>query len=454
MKFAISDYKDHSWLELEGSKMFKTIVRKEILENISGLKFHVVMLFSSLLIIFSVYTGIEGYQARLKEYDLAVQRHEETLRNHPSWITLASMGYNVDKPPSKLSIVAEGLEGVLGRTVRIDAVSPVKLEGSKYSDNPVLAIFGSFDLMFVVRAVLSLFAILFSYDAISGERERGTLKLMLANSVPRDTVILGKAAGAFLCLAIPLMLPLLIGMLMIALSPNVGMDGDTWSRLIGVMFTFFLYLACFFTLGLLVSASTHRASASFMILLFIWIVSVFVIPRASVIIAGRVSPAMSLQELHSQKDANMQEMMNGLDYDEMISKNEKLDAEYARQIQRQVSLATNLSRISPASCLTYSVLALADTGIKRHERFLATARTYKPKFMEVVGDMMSDVDFALMFSAPEKPDTSQIPRFWFFEERLSDSVSRAKVDYIVIFLLTVIFFVAAHLMFLRYNASR
>ncbi len=33
--------------------MFKTIVRKEILENIFGLRFHIVMLFSSLLVIFS-----------------------------------------------------------------------------------------------------------------------------------------------------------------------------------------------------------------------------------------------------------------------------------------------------------------------------------------------------------------------------------------------------------------
>jgi len=207
--------------------MFRTIVRKEILENIFGLKFHVVMLFSSLLIIFSVYTGIEGYQGRLKEYNIAIKHHEDMLKNHPSWPILASMGYNIDKPPSPLSLIAEGLEGVLGRTAKIDAMSPVKLEESKYNDNPILAIFGSFDLMFVVRTVLSLFAILFSYDAISGERERGTLKLMLANSVPRDTIILGKAIGLFFCLVVPLMIPLLIGVLMIMLSPNIAMSGET-----------------------------------------------------------------------------------------------------------------------------------------------------------------------------------------------------------------------------------
>jgi len=437
--------------------MFWTIVRKEILENISGLKFQVVMLFSCLLIVFSVYIGIESYRGRLGEYDTAVRDHEDMLRNHPSWPILASLGYNIDKPPSPLSIIAEGLEGILGRTARIDAVSPVKLEESKYNDNPILAIFGSFDLTFVARIVLSLFAILFSYDAISGEHERGTLKLMLANSIPRDTIILGKAVGLFLCLAVPLMVPLLIGVLMITFSSSISMTGELWARLLGIMLVFFLYLGCFFTMGILVSACTHRASTSFMILLFIWIASVFVIPRASVIIAGRITPAMSLQELNSRKNANMQEMMTGLDgakYQEMLRKNEKIEAEYSRQIQRQISLAKNLSRISPAACMTYVILSLADTGTTRHDRFLTNAKSYKQQFTITVGFMMSDVDFSGMFTRPKKPDISLIPRFKFHEERLGDAVSRIKVDFIIVGILTVIFFVSAHLSFLRYDASR
>jgi len=436
--------------------VFRTIVRKEILENIFGLRFHIVMLFSSLLIIFSVYTGIQSYHGRLGEYNGSIKRHEEMLKNHPSWPILASMGYNIDKPPSELSVIAEGLEGVLGRTATINMTSPVKLGDSKYNDNPVLAIFGSFDLMFVVRVTLSLFAILFSYDAISGERERGTLKLMLANSVPRDSIILGKTVGLFLCLVVPLVIPLLIGLLMIMLSPDITMNGAMWGRLLGIMLTFFLYLACFFTLGILVSACTHRASASFMILLFVWIISVFVIPRASVIIASRVTPAMSLQEFHARKDANMQEVMpgGGGNYEDMMSKNEKLDAEYTRQIRRQISLAKNLSRISPAACMTYITLSLADTGITRHERFLDTAKIYKIQFMGVVGGMMTPQNLATMFTDPQKPDDSLIPRFTFYEERLSDAVSRIKVDFIILGILTILFFLYAYLSFRRYDASR
>ena len=41
----------------------------------------------------------------------------------------------------------------------------------------MLAMFRFIDLEFTFQVVLSLFAILFSYDAVCGERERGTLEI-------------------------------------------------------------------------------------------------------------------------------------------------------------------------------------------------------------------------------------------------------------------------------------
>ena len=138
----------------------------------------------------------------------------------------------------------------------------------------------------------------------------------------------------------------------------------------------------------------------------------------------------------------------------MMSRNEKLDAEYTRQIRRQISVAKNLSRISPAACMTYVTLSLADTGISRHERFLDTAKLYRFQFMDAVGPMMSEQNLAEMFTNPQKPDTSLVPRFEFHEERLSDSVSRIKFDFIIISVLTVLFFLYAYLSFRRYNVGR
>ena len=51
------------------------------------------------------------------------------------------------------------------------------------------------DWAFIIGYVLSLIALLFTFDAVSSERERGTLRLMLANSVPRHTILIGKFLG-------------------------------------------------------------------------------------------------------------------------------------------------------------------------------------------------------------------------------------------------------------------
>ena len=44
---------------------------------------------------------------------------------------------------------------------------------------------------------MSLMAILFSYDAVSGERERGTLRLLLTNSLSRPALIAAKWLGGY-----------------------------------------------------------------------------------------------------------------------------------------------------------------------------------------------------------------------------------------------------------------
>ena len=75
---------------------------------------------------------------------------------------------------------------------------PPHAEGSRHASEPLLATFRLLDLEFVFSVVLSLFAVVFAYDAVSGEKESGTLRLVFSNPVPRHLFILGKMAGAFL----------------------------------------------------------------------------------------------------------------------------------------------------------------------------------------------------------------------------------------------------------------
>ena len=165
---------------------------------------------------------------------------------------------------------------------------------------PFLPYFRFIDLTFIVQVVLSLFAILFTYDAINGERESGTLKLALSNAVPRGQYVLAKFVGSWVGLTLPLMVPILIAVLLVMVV-GVPMESGDWARLATLIGSSILYFTFFIAFGLLVSALTRRSSVSFLILLVAWVSLVLIVPRAATMAAGQIVTVKSVAEIESQK---------------------------------------------------------------------------------------------------------------------------------------------------------
>jgi len=463
--------------------MLKDIIRKEILDNILSPKFIFTFLLCTILILLAMYTGISNYRADLKEYNSAVALNRKNLEGQPSWQALAGVGTKITKPPEVLGTIAAGIQDAVGRNTTVNVAYDPKLVNSKFDSNPVFAIFGALDLTLIVKIVLSLFAILFTYSAIAGEKEQGTLKLSLSNRVPRDQMILGKAIGNFVSLLVPLVIPFLIGLIMLNLFPDISLSGEAWAR-IGLIFTFFLlYLLVFFTMGLFVSSRTNRSSSALFILLFIWVILIFVIPKGAVVISKYISPVPSVHEINSQKDAFLQhiqatapaQMQEWLDehpkeqtenyqeafrefYEEfqqdltaqIDTRNAEIEEDYQIKRRQQQMLALNLSRISPASAMTFGALSLAKTGIHEHERFLNSIKSYKPVFTKwVTAKAMENLEFGSV--QQPKPVIDDMPLHDFTPMDLGDSFALALPDLVVMALMIIVLFVGAFVSFLRYD---
>jgi ABC-type transport system involved in multi-copper enzyme maturation permease subunit len=464
--------------------MLKTIIKKEILETITSAKFVFTFLLCAVLILLSVYTGLSNFRADQKEFTAAVSLNKKNLENQSSYTSLADLGTKINKAPQVLSAIASGVDEAVGRVATVNVKYDPNLVDSKYGSNPVFSVFGALDLTFIVKIVLSLFAILFTYDAIVGEKERGTLKLTLSNRVPRDRLILGKVIGGFISLLIPLIIPLILSLLIILVYPNITMSGDDWIRL---LLMFFLYLSVFFTLGLLVSARTNKSSTSFLILLFIWVTFVTIIPKVSVMAAGRLYPIPSVHEITAQKDAFLQQIQGmsqkqAMDWikanspktpqeqsaflekfkkyledfqQELTAKidanNAALERDYQARKKSQEMLAINLSRISPASALTFSTMSLARTGLDEHESFLTSIRAYKPIFTKWANSkMIKSIDFTGT-GQTVKVVLDDMPMHKFDSESLSKSFSRTLPDFGLMLFLIIIFFAGAYVSFLKYD---
>ena len=462
------------------------IIRKEILEYINSPKFVFTFLLCTILILLSVYTGINNYRAELREYNSAVALNRKNLENQPSYQALAGIGTKINKPPQVLSTIITGIQEAVGRQATVNIVYDPSLVESKYNSNPIFAIFGELDLALIIKIVLSLFAILFTYDAIVGEKERGTLKLSLSNRVPRDKLILGKAIGGFISLMVPFIIPFLMGLIILALYPDVTLLKEDWIR-IGLIFVLFLlYLSVFFTLGLFISSRTSSSSSSLFILLFIWVTFIFVIPKGAVMAAREINPIPSVHEVTAQKDAFLQEIQGSAqprvaewmkenptdgisktEYQEKFrdfleemqqdlttqidAKNAALEEEHQAKSRKQQQLALNLSRISPASTMTFGAMRLGKTGINEHERFLNSIKTYKPAFTKWANTrMMESINFSDPTNQP-KPEISDMPRHEFKPESLRVSFAKALPDFLVMVLMIIVFFAGAFVSFLRYD---
>jgi len=467
--------------------MLRDIITKEIQDTIMSPKFVFTFLLCTILILISVFTGIKNYQADQKEYSGAVALNRKNLDSQVSYQTLAGIGVKVNREPQVLSTLVSGVQEAVGRVASVNIAYDPNLVDSKYSSSPIFAVFGALDLTFIVKIVLSLFAILFTYDAIVGEKERGTLKLALSNKVPRDRLILGKAIGGFVSLLIPLVIPMVLGLIILMIYPNISLSGEDWGRIGLIFLMFLLYLSVFFTLGLFVSSRTSRSSTSFLLLLFIWVTFVTIIPKAAVMAAGQIKPIPSVHEITAQKDAYLQEVQkeaiaeqtayfkeNPTPKDQakvpqwredvklwleefqqrMTSKlderNAAIEREYQTKVRGQQKMAVNLSRISPASALMFSTMSLAKTGISEYERFLNSIRTYKPIFTKWINEKMMR-SLNLSGGQQPTPELDDMPHHEFTAETFGDSFSRVLPDLVLMVFLIILFFVGAFVSFSKYD---
>jgi ABC-type transport system involved in multi-copper enzyme maturation permease subunit len=468
--------------------MLRDIIKKEIQDTIMSPRFVFTFLLCTILILLAVYTGINNYQAELKEHSAAMALNKKNLESQQGYGQLAQLGTKINRKPQVLSTIVSGIWEAVGRVASVNIAFDPNMTESKYSSNPIFAVFGPLDLSFIVKIVLSLFAILFTYDAIVGEKEKGTLKLALSNKVPRDRLILGKAIGGFISLLIPLVIPMVIGMLLLMVYPNISLMGGDWIRILLILLIFLLYLSVFFTLGLFVSARTSRSSTSFLLLLFIWVTFVTVIPKASVMIASQINPIPSVHEITAQKDAYLQEIQKEAiaertellknnpppdkdqpearkKWEEDVRKwaedlqqsltgkiderNAAIERDYQAKMNQQQKLAVNLSRVSPTSAMMFGAMSLARTGVAEHDRFLSSVRTYKPIFTKWINEKLMEGN---IFTGEQiKPDLSNMPQHEFIPEGLGDSFKRVLPDIILMIFLIILFFVGAYVSFLRYD---
>ena len=258
--------------------MLITLICRELLDNLMTFRFVVVLFTTLLLIVANTTVQIKDYSGRLEDYSAAVEVHQEQLQE----IKTYSAGELIlDRPPNPLSIFNTGLDKRVGNEIWVyHGYVPTLWDATAHgSSNLFLKVFTAIDIVFIIEVLLSLMALIFAYDAIAGERESGTLRLVLTHPISRGHILFAKYISAMCCLLVPLLMSFSLVSILLTVSTSISISTDDFLRIGGIVFTSAAYLSVFYFIGMIISAATRRTSTALMLSMFVWGFLVLVYPN-------------------------------------------------------------------------------------------------------------------------------------------------------------------------------
>ncbi len=455
--------------------MMLHLIKKEILQIVLSFRFVLSVLVCTLLLSMAVSSRALKYERDLRIALSASQRYALLAEGYSSFRDLATQGLSIYRRPVPLSIFAGGMQDLKPKIYRISASSGLLGEGKDPSD-PLDRMRDNLDYTFIIKVVLSLVAILLTFDAISGEKERGTLPLTFSNPVSKTAFILAKSAGPYISLALALIFGFAVALLLARISALVEFSLEDLARLLSILIFSCLYLLIFVFIGILASCLSPTSKSSLLIGLLFWITLAFVVPSYSVIAARLLRPAPGIDEILVEKNKiideeyekfinryrEYQESHGGfpplmdtagrwwLERDRNISERVmELEANYMRRLDQQARTARMLAYISPSHVYHVAVLELADIGSEAETRFYRDLIRYKSAFVDYCARKIS--------RDPPIPNPltqlklSDLPAFSSSRNYFSRSFAHALDELALMGFSAVLLFALTYLKFLKYD---
>ena len=470
--------------------MIRQIVYNEVLKNLQSLRFALSVLLAISLFAVCGYVFMINYQEQSSDYWKKANENLSALREQSSALyEVAFYKQGIYRKPQPLAMCAEGEEKALPNFFQVNAFT-ADLPKTKGQANFALPQFSSVDWGLIITLILSFAALVFTYDGICGEKEAGTLRLTLANAIPRHEVLVGKYAGTMMTLAIPLIMGMLVSLLIIIPSKDVVIGGGGWLKILILVLVSLLYLSIFVLLGLFVSSRMGHSADAMAILLLVWVVSVILLPSFCRIIFDVTCEEPTEQELQRRiKEAreekwdnrerygknagsmsnNLSDPMNNppararLQNAIMDGTNQLLQEHHNKWLEQALA-RRNFACLSPAIIYQRACEAIAGTGIKRCADLHGQVRRYGVDLKEFIRSIDLEDPQSLHLIGPthnmarswrtishNPVDFDSVPKFQERPMTLGQSLKLAVWDIGLLILVNLALFAAAFVSFLRYD---
>ena len=462
--------------------MLWTLIRKEMLANVTSLRFVLTLLLVTVVFVVSGFVFVSRYEKEIEDFRNVSNENLSGLKEVSRNLSrVPNYSQTIRKRPKLTQLCCEGFEKSMPNTFRMNGFS---------IDNPEIVSrtnflfprFADVDWTFITSLILSFVALLMTFDSLSAERERGTLKVIMSNSVPRDKLILGKYVSGMLTLMIPLFIGLALNLIIVGFSGLSTISGGHWIRILAFTGISILYLSIFVLLGMLVSSRSAKSSSSIVVLLFLWVIIAMIIPSAGRIIAERFARVPTRSEVEQRIREADKEIWDNSErygkragswsssdpnygnppararlYNALADSRNRINEEYINKLTAQIALGRNATRVSPTMMYQCASEAIIGTGIIRFQSLYNQLKRYR----ETLEDFVMSVDekdpdsFHLwaqrhrILLSQRSVDYSSVPKFEEMDAPMTSALRNAVWDIGALVLLNLLLFMGTYISFLR-----
>jgi len=465
--------------------MLMTLIQKEFMHHIMSVRFVVLFVMCLLLVPLTLHINYRNYLQNQVNYQeslkLSVAESEEKPPDAPDPDTEVSKLF---LQPTPLSVFAKGLEESLPSYLGMTR-NGVKQGSMSLGEAPLSSALGHLDFLFIVSTVFSLLALLFTFDAVAGEREAGTLRITLANALPRDTFLWSKLIGGYIIFIVPFLVSFLLGLLLLVLQGFPLGEFGIFLRVLSLMLLSLLYIGVFFTIGTVISTYLDNSKTALIVAFTVWVLAVLIAPRVGFLTAKLIAPTRAIQSVYMEKTAirnnlsaeknqvitgkivetlgtsinfnndmeKIKEIRAPIDaeyrqkFQESIN---KVEREYQREKKQQESVGETLSRVTPTSSLIYVAMNLAETGKIKRDTYFQIGNRYYNQLEETYFSEIADDQFATMtrFASSKPPEPKKLaPPPDMTATSLSETLRHAMVDLLLLCFFAVVLTTVAFLKF-------
>jgi ABC-type transport system involved in multi-copper enzyme maturation permease subunit len=448
----------------------KNLIIHEIQNFLYGLRFPIALSMVLVMFIASPLTYLSEYKEMVKKYNELTMSQEYELReilNSATKVAIYPRSYQL--PPRNSGFISDCSEMNMPNTLTYTAFNKENFETNVAQSNPFIMPSNRINWGFIILVLFSFLAIIFSFDTLSGEREKRTLLLCLSNPLKRSRFLVSKFIAINSLLLVLALTGTLVSLIILMLSPAINMNGAIFSET-GLFLLFIVFFTGSMTaIGMFTSVMCRNSNMSLLFSVSIWLLFLIAIPNFSKTMGMAVYPVEKENAVRAKIAGKRKAIEAGFPGGKWSSRgdnpffpNHKIRAEMLMAFDKNEADFLNIhlqeqflqlekirqwTWISPLAVFEYGMEALVDGGVLRLKKNYDDLKKFKIQYLQWFKDIdASDTQSPHWYNPTEEYSTTkkavsfeEIPQYkersTSIAERLSETSKYLAVMIIYMFVM-------------------